>query len=422
MSHFTTHLKNRNFSRLWVAQVISQFGDRINQMALIGLVAGRAPGSAVELAKVLSFTIIPVFLVGPIAGVYVDRWDRRTTLFVCDFLRALFVISIPFVFMGRGSMVPIYVVVFLVFCLSRFYVPAKMSIIPDLVKEEDLLMANSLVTTTGMIAFVFGCAFGGFLVERLGARGGFMCDAATFFISGIFVFSMSTKMRLKINRAQLLDTGKEMLTDIRKSVMLEMKEGIHYIAGHRDMRFVMGLLFVLFAAAGAVYVVIIVFVQRAFHSVTQDLGVLAVCLGLGLFTGSLAYGRWGQRISRFTTIFCCLILGGVMLLLFTVVVQQLPAMPLAMALAFFLGLVVGPIIISANTVIHQLADGEMRGKVFSFIEAIIHFAFLISMLICSVLAEHVAHSTILITVGGIFAVVGAIGMVSYKTRFQHIRG
>src|SRR3989338_11070346 len=136
MFKFIRDDKNGHFMRLWWAQLISQFGDRIHQMALIGLIAERTPGSALGLAKLMAFTIIPVFIVGPIAGVYVDRWDRRTTLFVCDFIRGLLVLSIPFAFIHRESMVPIYIVVFLVFCLSRFYVPAKLSIIPELVKED----------------------------------------------------------------------------------------------------------------------------------------------------------------------------------------------------------------------------------------------------------------------------------------------
>ena len=142
MSPISGNLKNKNFVCFWLGQLVSQFGERINQMALIWLVAARAPGSALELAKILSFTIIPVFILGPIAAVYVDRWDRRTTMYVCDFLRGVLILTIPFIFLARDSMIPIYVVVFLVFCLGRFYIPAKMSIIPDLVGSEYLLAAN----------------------------------------------------------------------------------------------------------------------------------------------------------------------------------------------------------------------------------------------------------------------------------------
>jgi len=413
MSQFSEHFRNKNFLRLWLAQVISQFGDRINQMALIGLIAGRTPGSAIELAKLLSFTIIPVFIVGPIAGVYVDRWDRRRTLFICDFLRGLLVLTIPLVLIARGSMVPIYIVVFLAFCLSRFYVPAKMSIIPDLVEGKDLLMANSLVTTTGMIAFTLGCALGGFIVERFGAKGGFICDAITFFISGILVFSITKTLKFNIPASKWLDISKEVIGVIKKSIFSEIKEGILYLSRHKEIRFIINMLFILFSAAGAIYVVIIVFVQEVFKSVTRDLGLLAVFLGVGLFVGSLSYGRLGEKISRFKTIFLCLILGGLMLILFSATLQRLPNLWMGAILAFILGLIVGPIMIAANTVVHQVSDDKMRGKVFSALEVVMHFAFLMAMLTSSFLAEYIARFWILIGVGVIFSAVGIIGLLKY---------
>ncbi len=414
MNKFTESFKNKNFFLLWLAQIISQFGDRINQMALIGLIAGRVPGSAFELAKLLSCTIIPVFIIGPIAGVYVDRWDRRTTLFVCDFLRAILVLTIPFIFIEKGSMVPIYIVVFLTFCLSRFYVPAKMSIIPDLVHKKDLLMANSLVTTTGMIAFTLGCAIGGVLVEKFGAEGGFICGAATFFISGVLVFTINHKVNLKIKTSELIGISKEMISVIQKSVIAEIKEGVAYLTNHKDIRFIINMLFTLFSAAGAIYIVLIVFIQDVFNSVTKDLGLLAVFLGVGLFTGSILYGRFGEKVSRFTTIFLCLIFGGAMLIAFSVLLENFPSLLLASTLAFVLGVIVGPIMIAANTVIHQVSDDAMRGKVFSSLEVVVHFAFLLAMLVSAFLAEHIERFWILVGVGVIFAFVGLVGLLRYR--------
>jgi len=408
------NFKNRNFSLLWVAQLISQFGDRINQMALIGLIAGRSPGSAFDLAKMLSFTIIPVFIVGPIAGAYVDRWDKRTTLFVCDFLRGLLVLTIPFLFIFRESMVPIYVVVFLVFCLGRFYIPAKMSIIPDLVTQDGLLGANSLVSVTGMIAFVLGCALGGFIVEKFGARGGFILDAMTFLCSGALIVSMNHHLKLKVDSAAILNTSKEMINEIQKSIIQEMKDGVSYLFNHRDIRFIINMFFILFSAAGAIYVVIIVFIQDAFNTITRDLGLLAVCLGVGLFFGSLIYGRWGQKISRFKVISLCLFLGGVMLILFASIVEKIPSLKVASGLAFILGLVVGPIMIASTTIIHQVSDNSMRGKVFSTLEIVVHFAFLVAMLISSSLAERIERFWILIGVGIIFSIVGLVGFFRRK--------
>jgi len=416
MQKFIANLKNKNFFLLWLAQIISQFGDRINQMALIGLISTRIPGSALGMAKILSFTILPVFLLGPVAGVFVDRWDRRTTLFVCDFLRGLLVLTIPFFFIYRESLVPIYIVVFIAFCMSRFYVPAKLSIVPDLVKQEDLLVANSLVTVSGMIAFVMGCAFGGIIVEHAGPRGGFIWDALTFFVSGFLVFSINKRINLHLNKEEILNTGKEMIKVIRKSVMEEFKDGVRYLINHKEIRFVINMMFILFSAAGAVYVVIIVFVQETFNSVTLDFGFLSVFLGLGLFTGALLYGRWGEKLSRFYTIFICLIAGGAMLIVFALVVQGTKSFFWAAVLSFILGLIVGPVFISANTVIHEVSHDEMRGKVFGGLEVVMHLGFLITMFISSVLSDYIPRAWILVGAGGLLFTVGWIGLSRYRKK------
>lgn len=400
---------------MWWAQLISQFGDRLHQMALIKLVADRAPGSTMGLAKLLAFTIIPVFIVGPIAGVYVDRWDRKKTLFICDILRGLLVLTIPLYFIYKDSMVPIYIIVFLAFCCSRFYIPAKMSYIPDLVSKENLITANSLITTTGMIAFVLGAALGGFAVEMLGARWGFIWDASTFFISGLLVISISRQIQVNLSKEEMLNRGREFIA-IEKNIFSEMKEGIKYLISLKEIRFVINMLFTLLSAAGAVYVVIIVFIQQTFHSETKHIGVLAVCLGAGLLLGTLAYGKWGKNFRWYNVIFSCLIFGGLMLILFASVVSGNPNIWIASGLAMILGLVIGPVFIASNTVVHMVSSDQMRGKVFSALEIVIHFAFLVAMLISSFLVEklNVAPVWVLGSVGLLFAVIGLSGMIRYR--------
>jgi MFS family permease len=339
-------------------------------------------------------------------------------------LRCLLVLSIPTVFIYQKSILPIYVVVFLVFCLSRFYVPAKMSIIPDLVEKKGLLVANSLVSVTGMIAFVLGCAFGGILVDKIGARGGFIWDAATFLISALLVLSMNYKMDIRVDKDELLSAGKEIIGNIRKSLWVEIKEGVVYFFSHKEIRFVNGMLFMLFSAAGAVYVVIIIFIQDAFQSVTKHLGFLAVSLGAGLFVGALLYGRFGQKASRFLTIFICLILGGVSMAGFAHIVHRTPQVFTASALSFLLGLIIGPIFIAANTIVHQVSKDEMRGRVFSSLEIVMHLGFLIAMFISAFVSDKlkVPKANILITVGYVFAFVGFLGLVKYRKRLTRRSG
>ncbi len=416
MLKFFRNKENRGFFRFWLAQLISQFGDRVHQMALVGLIATKHPGSAVDLAKLLSFTILPVFIVGPIAGVFIDRWDRRTTLFVCDFIRSVLVLSIALYLMYLPVIWPLYVAVFLIFSFSRFYVPAKMSFIPEMVARDDLHIANSLVTTTGMIALVLGALLGGLIVEYSGSCGGFLWNAFTFAVSGLLVFSIT---RLRKNRhlpnKEAIIAGTKEIIKSQKTVWHEIKDGIQYIRSQKEIGFIFAMMSVLFAAAGAIYVVIIVFIQQAFKSVTKDLGFLAVPLGLGLFLGSLAYGRWGGKMSAFKTIFWSLMLGGVMMIIFASLVEGTHNRLLAMAISFVLGFVVGPVVIASNTVINQICSNEMSGKVFAALEFVMHLAFLLAMLASSFLAEYIARAWILIGVGGIFLAVGVVGLLrSFK--------
>ncbi|MDO8580585.1 MAG: MFS transporter [Candidatus Omnitrophota bacterium] len=414
-------IKNRNFSRLWLAQLISQFGDRVHQLALVGLIAERASGSTMGLAKLLAFTIIPVFLVQPFAGVLVDRWDKRTTLLICDLIRGMLIFTIPFIFIFWESMVPIYIVVFLSFCCSRFYVPAKMSIIPDVVGSESLLKANSLVTTTGMIAAGLGGMVGAFLIEYFGARNGFLIDSITFFISAFLLFNMRLPWRLlsyRPTRTMIIQKTKELAVTIKKSLWDEMREGVMYLFKQSEIRFVMNTFFVLLAAAGSIYVVMIVFIQERFHSVTKDLGILAVFLVIGLFSGVMAYGKWGKNISWQKTIGACLTAGGLMLLTFAMLIYQYPNIFLGMILACVWGFTIGPVFVASNTIIHLVSNEEMRGKVFSSMEIVIHFAFLVAMLISSWVSEFVDKGWILSVVGMGCAVYGGISL--WKTRHSNL--
>jgi MFS transporter, DHA3 family, macrolide efflux protein len=413
MSKFTEVLKKRNFFLLWLGQIISQLGDRLDQMALIGFVYMRSPGSSIEIAKILSFTILPVFLIGPIAGVYVDRWDRRRTMFISDLLRSALVLMIPLCLFYSKSLVPIYLIIFLVFSIGRFFVPAKLAIIPELVDKKDLLIANSLVNTTGMIAAVMGFGISGLVVEWLGPKSGFYLDSLSFLLSGTLIFLIRKKAATHMNLTKM---SKEIVEVFQKSFLQELKEGVSYFISQKHIRVTAGIIFALWSALGAVYVVIIVFVQKTLNSATKDLGLLIMFLGIGLFLGSLVYGRFGQRISHYKTIFVSLVLSGIVLVVFAFGIHRYPYFPAAAALSLLLGLVVAPIMIASNTIIHRVSDNGMLGKTFSSLEVVMHLGFLLFMLLSSLLAERISQLSILVVVGCVFSVLGVVNLIySRKT-------
>jgi len=421
MAKFREILKNKNFSLLWFGQISSQFGDRLIQMSLIALVYTVAPGSTFQLAKLLSFTIIPVFIIGPVAGVYVDRWDRRKTMAICDFLKTLLIFSIPFIFITKQTLISVYVLIFLVFCLSRFYVPAKLSIIPDLVKPKNLLLANSLANTTGMVAAAFGFGLGGILVDAWGAKGGFYLASLTFLVSAVMILLIGTKLSGHIKKERILEVGKEVIEVIKKSVAAEIKEGFLYLVNHKDINFIVKVLFLLWSALGAIYVVAIVFIQNVLGTVTKDLGLLIMFVGIGLFAGSLVYGRFGQKSAHLKTIFSCFCFSGIVLTFFVILVSAYPNFLTAAVLVFIFGAIVAPIMAAANTLVHEVSKDEMRGKVFSSLEIVMHFGFLVFMLISAKLADFMSAFWFLVCLGIIVTIIGVVGFIKYGLKEQKIQ-
>lgn len=396
-------LKDKNFSFLWVSQIISNFGDRLNQMALIGLIYARTPGSTIELAKLLSFTVIPVFIVGPIAGIYVDRWNRKYTMITCDLLRGLLVLFIPFVVTYSRTMLPIYILVFIIFSVTRFFLPSKLSIIPDIVHKDNLLLANSLTSTTMMIATIIGFGFGGILVGLLGPKGGFYVDSATYFISASMVSFVTLKLK---DMTKIQKSDEKLSVVIKKTVLQDIKEGLLYLKNHKDIRMVANTMFLLMAGIGAIYVVVIVFVQQALQSSTEHLGLLAMFLGSGLFLGALAYCRFGNRIPRKYVIDLCLCIAGSLIVVFSIGLRFWPSFFIAAIVSVVLGIFSAPIVISSNTLLHEVMAEDMRGRIFSSIDVIVHIAFLVFMVLTSLIGERINKGLLLAIIGLIFSVIG----------------
>lgn len=411
MAHFRDILKNKNFVCLWTGQVISQFGDRLNQMALISLVYVRYGSSAFALAKLMLFVIVPVFIIGPVAGVYVDRWDKRRTMITADILRGILVLFIPISIIFLKNYLPVYLLVFLIFSITRFFIPSQISIIPDLVPQEKLLIANSLSATTRAVATVISLALAGILVRFVGPRTSFYIDAATYFISAALIATIVIKKPRLNLKQDLLSARGAIESAIRRSVWQELKDGVRYLFLNTKVRFVARTFFFLLAGIGAMSVVAIVFIQELFGTVTTHLGFLAIFVGLGMLFGSLAYGRFGHKISKKKAINTSFIISGIILILFVFLTKRFAFFWLTSLLATALGTSTSPIITSSNTLIHEAIPDEIRGRIFSSLEAVIHLAFLICMFISATLAEYIDKFWILTACGIIFILIGIIEMV-----------
>ena len=155
---------NGSFSALWSGQLISLFGDRLNQLALVAVVA-ISTGSALATGLVFFAATLPNLLLSPIAGTFVDRWDHKEVMVVSDILRGAIVLILPIA--AVTNIVLVYPLIFLVTSISVFFRPARVAILPQIVPEEDLLSANSALWVAETIADIVGYPLAGLFVFLL---------------------------------------------------------------------------------------------------------------------------------------------------------------------------------------------------------------------------------------------------------------
>jgi len=385
-------------------------------MALIALVYKKAPGSAVELAKLLFFVVIPVFIIGPIAGVYIDRWDRKKVMIISDVLRGVLVLFIPIFILSTENFIPIYILTFLVFSITRFFLPSKMAIIPDIVPKDMLLIANTLSDTTRMVATFIAFGVAGIIVDKIGAINGFYIDAISFFISALFISNIVTKRVIVHFKEDILKAKDAFKNAIRKSVWSEIKEGIRFIVGHKEMKFVVKTFFILMAGIGSVSCVLIVFIQEVFGTVTKDLSVLIMFLGFGALIGAMFYARFGQNLRKDIAILKCMLSSGIFMFIFAVITKLTSYLWISSMTIFIWGISIGPIIVALNTMVHELIPQETRGRIFSSLEVVINLGFLLFMFAAAILAEHIEKIWILVFCGILLSLWGIFGGIAKQRK------
>ena len=190
---------NSSFSALWAGQLISLFGDRVHQIALAFLVLA-VTGSPVAVAFVFVAATLPNLFLVPIAGTYVDRWDQKEVMVVSDLLRAAIILLIPIA--AVTNILLVYPLVFAITSVSIFFRPARVAVLPRIVREDELLTANSAMWIGETMADVIGYPLAGVFVGFLGSALplAFWLDAATYAASAVLIATIVTSRRLRERR------------------------------------------------------------------------------------------------------------------------------------------------------------------------------------------------------------------------------
>src|SRR4051812_31591996 len=185
VSYLSILRTNRNFRLLYIGQTISQLGDWFNAVAVFALLLDLT-GSATAVAWMMVVEFLPVAIVGPLAGVVVDRVDGRRLMIVTDLLRGCLVLVLLVI--RRPDQVWIaYVVMALIVGAQAFFEPARTATIPNITSTEELMPANALSSATWSAMLALGASIGGLVTAVAGRNVAFVVNALSFFASAYFI-------------------------------------------------------------------------------------------------------------------------------------------------------------------------------------------------------------------------------------------
>lgn len=276
-------LRNRNYLFLWAGQTISLIGDNISSWALVFWVFRASGQSPIMQAIGMIAGVGPTVIVGPFAGVLVDRWDRRRTMVIADLIRG--VLSVCMVLaVSKGQIWAAVGLVFLLSCVAQFFDPARSALTPRIVPTEQLVVASSLGQTTRTVLSLAGPALGTAVYLVLGARISFTLDAASFFISALFITLVN------VSGAVTTETG------MPHSFLREFTAGIRFAWEARPIRAIIIGLAILFLGGGALNTLSL-FILKHLGLDPANLGWVATLQSVFMLVGSLAVGssKWAQK-------------------------------------------------------------------------------------------------------------------------------
>jgi MFS transporter, DHA3 family, macrolide efflux protein len=399
---------NGSFSALWTGQLISLLGDRVHQVALAALVYGTT-NSAIAGALTFVAATLPNLLFGPLAGVLVDRWDQKRVLIASDLLRAGIVLLIPA--SVAVNVVLAYPLVFLLTTVSIFFRPARTAVIPRVVREDELVTANSATWLGETLADVVGYPLAGLFVAFLGTALplAFWLDSVSYIASALLVVAVVIPPVVRSAGTLAPVPG---LAGIRDDLLT----GWRFLRGEPVL-----LANTLQAIAGQLTIGATIALTPFYAKVVLRLGsldwtaayaFLETALGIGNLLGGFVIGLLGSRIAKGR-----MVIGGYAFYGLAVVGLGLTTnLSLALGLAFAMGISNMVFIIPTQTLFQERTPGDMIGRVIGFRFSAVFGAMTFAMAASGLLGDAAGVGPVLVVFGVITLAAGLAGLASRPLR------
>ena len=424
-------LINRNFALLWSGGAISYIGDFVFSTTLllwIAYVIGKGQSWApLAVSGVLVAASLPVLLVGPVAGVFVDRWDKRRTMLAMDAARAVLIallllaanrVPLPFLPGGRLSAFEqigaIYAVIFLASICAQFFNPARLALIGDIVKEPERARAAGLMQTVMALGIVVGPALAAPLFFGVGVAWALLANALSFVASFLAILAVRAP-----RSARSVAVGEQ------GSVWRELTAGARFFAGNRVLMTLLVTIAITWSGGGALNALDVFFVTTNLHAAPSLYGNLEATYGLGAVLGALAASFVGQRLGVARTLWLSILALGMLVVVYSRLTSYAPAL----VVLFLTGVTNAAEIASVGPLLLHVTPRELIGRVSAIINPVGQLVGLISTALAGYLVSTVLqgfHATVLGIVFGpidtIFAVAGLLGILAALYAARNLRG
>ena len=381
-----------------MAQAGSYVGDRLEEVAFWLLTMRLAHGSAAAVSLVLIASRLPRIIFGPVAGVLVDRWDKRKVMVACDLIRAAIILTAPF--LPRAELV--YVVAFLMATVATFFDPAVFSAVPEtLAAKEEIVVANSLSFSTKFITDLAGYSAAAVVVGALGLAPAFIIDAFSFVFSAALVSRVATRLAPKAAPAQ---GAQPQTTPARPSFWTQLLEGLRY---HRANPTVLSLLVSTsmgLVAVGGINTLLVVSVPDLLGVPDHWLGYFVAVQAIGMSAVALALQPLIRIFNRARLIVLGYLVGG-LAVIFLAFTRDAGS---GFAIYFIMGLANTAFMAPAIIWAQEVTPFQYRGRVMALRLTVLNLIFAVSAPSFGALADIVGLVPVLAAAGGVMVLAGGI--------------
>jgi MFS family permease len=416
--------QNGSFSALWAGQVISLFGDRVNQIALAAFVYA-VTDSALAVGLVFLTATVSNLLFSPIAGAFVDRWENKQVLVVSDLLRAAFVLLIPVAVLIDVWLA--YPLVFLITTVSIFFRPARIAILPRIVRDEDLLPANSALWVGETLADVVNYPLAGLFVVFLAGSlpMAFWFDAATYLASAALLATMVVPPLVARVRGVADDVAVahpepgsaaggpavESVSSIRR----DMQAGWAFLRHEAVL-----LANTLQGALGqfAIGIVTVTSPILALQVLTPGdewkatYAFMETAIGVGNLVGGFLLGLVTARIPRGRLVIAGYTAFGLLL----VGLGVTSSVPVVLGILFGVGIANIAFVIPSQTLFQERTPPELMGRVVSFRFALVFGSMSVAMAVAGIFSDAVGPGPVILAAGVLSTIAGLGGLLFRSVR------